>query len=213
MYRNLYLEVKMCEPHHSIVQFPTDDDSPSAQGGLSTLGKVMDWGKKVWEYFHFSKLGSGHTESMYWARAHGLSVPTPTLYETAWWSRNVRLDGSFVGNPNLKNTGLEAARIYSNDVVLGSMGKLRQFLTMSIVKSDRPESYAAVFVDSMLNAMGRQQFTDRWRKIFRESFYMGAYSIFETQKEAATKFVLGYTRRRDLLVPEWSDVGSLWLAK
>lgn len=134
----------MCEPNHSIVQYPDQDDRgnptstmidaiPSNGDGFFTWAK-----KKIKSWFHFSKLGKGHSEAMStlsaWARQR---LPEDTKYEAAWWARTVRLDGRYNGGHEFDAAeAFNAAHEYAHRVSLGNMTLLRQFLQGSIQKTD-----------------------------------------------------------------------------
>lgn len=176
----------MCEPMHSIVQLPPEDmggPPTSPQSPISSvIHSAFDFCKKVGNWFHYSKLGSGHHESM---RSRGLDryVSDAILYEANWWERTVKLD--CYGNPFIKlmihdvlpgmsdydltkdqrrhvdetkRDSLESAKMYADSVSIGSLSSLRNFLKQSILKSDRPEYYLDRF-RSMLTPAGSNKLT------------------------------------------------------
>jgi hypothetical protein len=199
----------MCEPFHSVVQYPTDDD----QGGdnqsrlMWGLGKIYDWGKKIGSFFHFSKLGSGHTESIEWAKTKHLMLPDDTRYETAWWCRQTRIDGIFNGGASGDGRyALACAEQYSRTVVTGDLGKFRRFFETSIEKSSRGYSYVEHFLDDMLTYQARDEVLKRCKQIWGTSPMLA----FARHKKELTALLLGYTRKRNLLVPEWADDDRLW---
>lgn len=96
----------MCEPYHSIVQYPERDKDDNDHGpkitGLGqrqSLGsKALDFMKKIKSWFHFSKMGSGHSEAIRANRTTELWLPPDTRYEVAWWNRSVKRDGKYTGH-------------------------------------------------------------------------------------------------------------------
>jgi hypothetical protein len=196
----------MCEPHHSIVQYPIDDgDNDNTTRLQWGLGKIFDWGKKIGSWFHFSKLGSGHTESIEWSKTKGLLLPNDTRYETDWWIRRVRLD-SF-DRSHETDRALAAARQYSEAVCIGDIQKFRRFFETSIQKSDRPRIYFLNFIERMLTQPARDEIALRVQRIWGKSL-LQIGQIKQTDRLCS--LLLGYTRKRNLLVPEWADENKLW---
>jgi len=77
----------MCEPAHSIVQYPTDFDDHNLPGGQMdsesrlklALGKFWNTGKRIKNWFHYSKLGAGH-HSIFENGRKTLYLPKPTVH-------------------------------------------------------------------------------------------------------------------------------------
>lgn len=197
----------MCEPKHSIVQYPDDhDDDASGQSYVkSILQGLGQWGKRIGNWFHLSKMGKGHSEAV--GQVSKGSVwqiwDTLTNYECFWWDRKVELDGMFRGKID-KETALSSAKEYAKQVSIGSLTSLRRFLEASIKQTERPTLYLQRFHSSFLNQRGKKDFERRLRVV--------DVSIDKANlsKDALTKLMLGYTRRRGLLVPAWADDVSLW---
>lgn len=211
----------MCEPHHSIVQYPEYvDDKPTAsilQAAISTRITVPDntivipQGIRIGSHIHFSSMGKGHSESMAKLGIRRLHLPTDTKYETQWWDRKVKLDGYYYGEDYDREDALDSATVYANRVCIGNICKLRQFLESSLKFSDGAASYIRQFQE-LLTGKGWLAFEDKMRRILggRNRFipYFGPLpSGFEQQLINAA---LGMTRKRELLVPEWSDNSALW---
>jgi hypothetical protein len=196
----------MCEPHHSIVQYPIDDgDNDNTTKLQWGLGKIFDWGKKIGSWFHFSKLGSGHTESIEWSKTKGLILPNDVRYETDWWIRRVRLDGCAASE---REAALTAAQQYSEAVCIGDIQKFRRFFETSIQKSDRARAYFLSFIEKMLTRPARDEVALRIKRIWGKSLLQ----IGKIQQEdKLCNLLLGYTRKRNLLVPEWADEEKLWM--
>lgn len=202
----------MCEPHHSINQVdPRDPETGDPINVDGIFGTIGEWMRKVGSFFHFSKLGNGHSEAIKFAVNHYGRVPEPTRYEAKWWDRTVHLDGSFYNRSGwylpdevYRKESLECAEAYARQVCIGDLSMLRRFLETSIKKSDHAEIYFHVFRDHMLTDKGKNIF-DQKRKIIN-----GLSIPHSVYNERMTKATIGLTRKRDLLVPEWADDKKLW---
>jgi hypothetical protein len=210
----------MCEPCHSINQFPDDPDlNPRVQ---TAFEKVAGWAKKVGSWFHFSKMGMGHSGAIEYNQLHDRWIPEPTRYEVEWWHRHFKRDGSFnhqgreYGHwgtaipPDLVPIAEDAedsARIYAEQVSYGSLQIFRRFFETSVMKSNRPYAYFHSFM-SMLNSNGQNLLLEKTRRALGVSMY----NINTIQRrEPIMKMCLGLTRKRELLIPEWADDTKLWL--
>jgi hypothetical protein len=221
----------MCEPCHSIVQYP-DHDGDDRSSGTPTeqrISKLGQWLRKFGQWLHLSKMGNGHSEAVAKTSFQTeLFIPTPTLYEVNWWERKMHIDGAFRGGFNrigrnaltqysewsnehketremLRKEAFEAAQHYANAVSIGNMTTFRRFLATSLQKSDDPVKYVQNF-EQMLNRSGRDNFTRRVKE-----FTMRCGRVSKTNVDRVTKLLLGFTRKRELLIPEWADDKSLWV--
>lgn len=213
----------MCEPYHSIVQYPDQDDHGPTQPRLDAathgLKGLMEKGKKILRWFHFSKMGAGHSVATPFNMRQERSLPRPTSYEALWWNRTVHRDGEFRGEAFDMEDALESAEEYANRTSIGSLTQLRQFLETSLQKTNRQGEYLTRFVEDFLNAEGREAFHKRSKKVLglnlanhRQSWdFLRMLQRDDPKKlRSLTKFMLGYTRKRALLVPAWADDDSLW---
>jgi len=196
----------MCEPYHSIVQYGNhdDDDNISPQSGNYIIGKLGDFAKKVKGFFHISKLGGGHSRAIGNITGNALLAYESdfTLFETAWWNRTTHLDSGKITN----HDQMTAAKEYSNLVSIGDLRQLRNFLETSMKKSDRPELYAHRFFDGILTEKGKVAFETKFKHSFKRKT-----RFTNIDAESLIKFVIGFTRKRNLLIPEWSDDNKLWI--
>jgi hypothetical protein len=221
----------MCEPCHSIVQYPDHDDDDRSSGTpteqrISKLGK---WLRKFGQWLHLSKMGNGHSEAVAKTSLQTeLFLPTPTLYEVNWWEREIHIDGSFRGGFNgigrnalirhsewsdqhkilretLRKEAFEAAQKYANAVSIGDMTTFRRFFTTSMQKTDEPIKYVLHF-QLMLNRIGRELLAKRLKE-----FTIQCGRVNKTNVDRVTKLLLGFTRKRELLTSEWADNKSLWV--
>lgn len=220
----------MCEPNHSIVQYPdhpTDDDdqAPPFSSQMdqetqikSVLGRVADWGRKVLRWFHFSKLGGGHAAATLVTARQSLLLPSATNYEGEWWARKIKVDGMYCGPKVDQAEAFDAAKTYYNDVAVGSLSKFRRFLGTSIMRSPvYGMSYVTRFLEGMLTPEGRDKLLAKFRAAFGIQNARGLDSLFgfsakskPKPKQQAVDCLLGFTRQRGLFVPVWADDASLW---
>lgn len=216
----------MCEPHHSIVQYPDQDNqgptwsrldaATSSQKGIKGL---LERGKKILRWFHFSKMGTGHSGATGFGRIQERFLPKPTSYEANWWDRSVKRDGEFRGEAFDVANALECAEAYAHKTSIGDMTQFRRFLETSLKQTDHHVGYVDQFVSGMLNQEGRDHFRNRAKKVLGlnltvyNASNVGFFRSIRTDARklnSLTKFMLGYTRKRGLLVPEWADDASIW---
>jgi len=198
----------MCEPSHSIVQYPSQDDGGSPTAPLmDAIEKCQPEGwfarlkKRIGGWFHFSKMGYGHSEALLLTPESRRRLPTENRYEAWWWVRKVALDGQFFGPDYEKVDALECATAYAHKVSVGNLTLWRQFIESSMRLSKRPHSYETAFVDLMLTAKGRDAFKAKSVRVNKSRWNL----------ETAIKLILGFSRKRELLVPEWADDTKLWV--
>lgn len=111
-----------------------------------------------------------------------------------------------------RKESMEAAIQYANRVAIGTLPQLRNFLETSIKKSNRVSSYFYNF-PSMLNEKGKQDYENRLKKILGKKTIFQEFDHFaqcSKRGESVTKTMLGMTRRRQFLIPEWADDDALW---
>lgn len=221
----------MCEPAHSIVQYncqddynKDDDDQKPFSSQMdqesrikAALGKVLKLGRRIGGWLHFSKFGEGHSgvvdnklspQLVEFGRT-SLILPNDTKYENYWWDRKIVFDGRFSGPISDREPALTAASAYAECSCLGNMSLFRRFLEQSVKSSTRfAHWYAERFMDYMLTAEGRTEFT-------RQLKQAGRGTMFELFKDPNTKDValakmMKMTRKRSLLLPHWADNESLW---
>jgi len=208
----------------------------SRDGLLAGLGQ---WAKKIKGWMHLSMLGKGHSETI-GARSNGLMYRYDNvfrLYEAHWWDRSVVRDGAlrrgvYDHSAVLTEEQLKAATDYAMSVSIGDLGQLRRFLEQSLARTDKAAGYLARFRDGFLNVDGRSQFDKACHEVLKVEPAVLMRTNLSSQKsidlavqmgssidskksrplslESITKFVVGFTRKRKLLVPEWADDDSLW---
>jgi len=214
----------MCEPYHSVVQYPddfNDDDLPF--GGQmdkesrlkSALGKAFDWSRKIGKWFHLSKFGAGHSKASGEVSRSSIYLPRPTLYEGMWWDRKFVLDG--YGYYITDQEALKAAECYHKSSVMGNMKMFRRFLETSMVKTIHPRgpyAYVEKLIENVWTAEGVNKLLEKFRRVFGRNAHpnriMG-YRGTQQPKEKAIKIVMGFTRKRGLFLPHFADDNSLWL--
>lgn len=206
----------MCEPNHSIVQYPEDrgDGNPTMTMLEPSIGKkILELGKKFWKWLHFSKLGTGHSEAIRALGSFSSLIPQEVRYEAQWWDRTVKLDGLWHGEAFDREPALAAATDYAKVVSIGSLTALRQFLDVSLRKTERIYLYTMYFLEQLLNQKGRD-LANRKLKTTNINVCLIRGSLGRqlggSQLESLIKVILGMTRRRDLLNDAWADDSSLW---
>jgi hypothetical protein len=204
----------LCEPTHSIVQFPDQDDNQNPTGPLVEAipletkdGGMWQWlRKKIGSWFHFSRLGFGHSESVgQLSLSARMRLPADSKYEALWWNRCVRLDGLFNGPHYDAKPALECAETYAKAVSIGGLTQLRRFLETSMRKSERPWNYADAFVQML-----KKEGCDAFNKMVKK-FFDNVRKACASNLDSLIKLMLGLTRKRKLLVDVWSDDTKLWL--
>ncbi len=215
-------ETKMCEPAHSIIQYPNHDDDDNIPFGgqmsmdqrlKATLGqKVAALGKRIKNWFHFSKMGSGHTDSIQLSGRASLILPEHTRYEGLWWDRKFILDDIRYNGASVDaETAFDCAKLYHENVVMQNMSSFRRFLEASIRKSTYPNLYINRFVEGVLNPLGRDKFMNKLRRVFGKGTHTHTvFSIYSENFEPGIKVLMGFTRKRELYLPHWADDQKLW---
>ena len=201
----------MCEPAHSIVQYdPTDSDDHF--GGMdmgSILSKLGSFSKKVGRWFHISKMGAGHSLATQFGRQQLLYLPEGNKYEGFWWNKgDFHFDG-WGDKPDVETT--QAAEEYHKRSCIGSIQLFRRFLEESMKQSERPNKYAARFVEHILLSKAKDMFVTKVNRLLPGRLKCGHNVVIaEGTKERFIKLVMGFTRKRGLLVPEWSQDDTFW---
>lgn len=204
----------MCEPAHSIVQYPDQDsyDGPF-QGGegmlQKSLGKGFGWAKKVGKWLHLSKFGLGHYEAQSLNGRSRLYLPSPTLYEGLWWLREFKYDGGFRGPGSIQ---FNAAKQYHESSVMTNMSTFRRFLETSMRKSSNAvfaTEYVFRLLQSVLTPQGGNQLLRKFRNVFGKNMVLRL--VVGNHREESIKMVMGFTRKRHLFLPHFADDNSLWV--
>lgn len=212
----------MCEPAHSIVQYPdhdVDDDAPFSgqltmgQRLNSALGKAVSWGKKIRKWFHFSKLGAGHSDAIELSGHASLILPEHTRYEGLWWDREFIIDGPYHGVSIDKRAAIECAEQYHKNVVMGNMSTFRRFLEKSLQKTDRYGSYVIRLSENVLTKKATDEMHKKLKRVLGTVSFgsWGSTSLKPEKKGIATDIIMGFTRKRELFLPHWADDDKLWL--
>lgn len=218
----------MCEPTHSITQMP-DQDPDSGMPTEQILGlekKPDSFLKKILRWFHFSKLGRGHHEGIAASPLADKKLEQIgyAQYEALWWERKVQRDGppvwrltgwdwrnqeeAYAKRELASQEAFDCAKEYANRVSIGSLSALRRFLEGSLKCTDRACSYIEAF-RNMLNPQGKLQLENKLKLVGMVS--SGYYHELPSKLlEPVTNTILGLTRKRKLLIPEWADDSNLW---
>lgn len=224
----------MCEPSHSIVQFPVENlveaetINVAVQNAVSldVLEKdgplfIIPKGVRIGSYLNYSRLGFGHSEALGRLPRHVRSrLPRDVKYEVGWWDRSVHLDGPFFRRWDAaeieREESLESATIYAHRSSIGDTKMLRRFLEQTLNTTTRPWAYMSQ-VFALLSSKGRDAFDMMIRRAFRfhKQFSLES-TVFDLMRELRSRkivigIILKLTRTRNYLTTEWADDSKLWL--
>lgn len=213
----------MCEPYHSVVQYPHDfDDTDLPFGGQmnkeerlkAALGAAFSWTKKIEKWFHFSRFGAGHSKATMITGRNSIYLPKPTLYEGAWWRRTFHLDG---WGAKAETRAFNAAEEYHHRSVMGNMSLFRRFLEQSMRQTTHGQgafAYVDVLLQNVLTVEGGNQLLEKFRRVFGPSAHPCRVMSRRSHKqevEKGIKIVMGFTRKRRLFLPHFADDNLLWV--
>jgi hypothetical protein len=212
----------MCEPNHSITQFPPEDPKGPPGGNEVTeqrlrfgLKGLWDYLKKIGGFFHLSRMGSGHSESIEWASTNGWFLPKDTRYEARWWDRTVVLDGRYHGPVEFKDEAVTCATTYAQQVSIGNLTTLRRFLESSLRVTGNIAGYVSHFVQGLIVTKHRDLVANKIGSLLQCSYSKATRFFIERKAkdklDSLIKLLLGLTRKREILHPAWADDGSLWV--
>ena len=225
----------MCEPSHSIVQFPTHNpethdpitslvrgamntakaiqlaDSTPEQAEIIKSSVIIPQGAIIGNFINYSRMGSGHSESMGKLPEHiRIRLPEDVKYEAQWWERRVKLDSrvpSWVKHYGPADS-LQSAEDYANRASMGDIKIFRRFLETSLKLSDRPSRYSYYILEILSpkgkEALGRalSRFSGG-KKVFLS---MTLSSLLEgPQKDIVIGMIMKVTRKRENLIDLWAD--------
>lgn len=199
----------MCEPAFSISQFEDPDqfgNAPSSHLGMK-LGVIAQLGKRIRSWFHLSKMGYGHHESTAKILGGRISLPSHTKYETMWWSRDTKVDGYHHGKLSPEDA-LDACDWYAHQTCIGGLPQLRTFLERTLMGTDRLGSYIPP-LQLLFGTRKGKRAIDRFYHQHRKD--LAKLIIVEPTPRQLTNFVVGMTRHREMMCPEWADDNKLWL--
>lgn len=177
----------------------------------TVLTKLGNWTRKIGRWFHISKMGAGHSAATGHGRQQLLYLPDPVNYEGFWWDKGrFELDGYYFKNAP-DNEQKEAAKEYHKRSCIGSMQIFRRFLEESMKQSSRPLLYVHQFMDHLLVRGARDQVRAKINRVMPGPSRRFLLTLDNPAvKEKVIKVVMGYTRKRGLLVPEWSMDDEFW---
>lgn len=212
----------MCEPAHSIVQYPHDfsDDGLPFGGTMdkesrlkAALGKACGWTKKIGKWFHLSRFGAGHSNATEMSGRSSLYLPNPELYEGLWWKREFQYDGW--DRAAVTEEAMQAAEQYHKASATGNIKLFRRFLETSMKRSNGwAHSYVERMLDFVFTAEGGNKLLEKIRRVFGRDAQLSR--IFSTPEDSYNRdkgigVLMGFTRRRNLFLPHFADDDSLWV--
>lgn len=201
----------------TITQYPENDDNGNPMNqkveALAKKEGFLDkWFRKIGKFFNLSRTGKGHSESMIEVLpiTRSLWLPEEVKFEGHWWDRTVTHDGGRRYGDLRDAEALESATQYSNLVCLGNMRIFRNFLETSIARSDTPHKYVTALAERALNKKGRDLLMKRVKELFSCKLSNLFTRVSKERKASATSLIIGFTRKHELWLPQWSDEDKLW---
>lgn len=174
-------------------------------------------------FFHLSRFGMGHHESAISRGIDWLRMPTHTDYEIHWWDRQIKFDGDLriprhlvmherrtelmgMIRDAVKREALKACSKYADRTSIGNPGTLRRFLEETLLTTTNIVSYQdplrKLFIPKGLSELEKRlklaELTGNW------------FDLPSDSRIRLIKVVCGLTRKREFMVPEWSDVPAFW---
>lgn len=212
----------MCEPTHSIVQFPNDYDDSDLPFGHhidkeSRLKAAIKgaWGKTLGRWFHFSKVGSGHSGALMLTGQQTLMLPKETKYEGIWWERDFKLDDRPTTQTMRGGDAFACAREYHDRSCMGSLSLFRRFLEQSMLTSTYSRAYVELLIEQVFNEKGRNEVIRKLKRVLGARITNPIAVGFnkrasDKRKKQAIDCVMGFTRKRELYLPHFADDTKLW---
>ena len=231
----------MCEPYHSIVQYPEDggppsredqdrgNDSPTGSHGMSVRERLGKWLgnasariRQIKGWFHLDKIGGGHSAAVAVERRPAfvgspLIIPGYTAYENAWWDRSVHLDGRYGGWPHERTEAMMCAEQFAKELVNGSLPNLRHFLELSLQKTaaERRGGYVDAIYERLLSPKGRRQVDKKLvHAIGLQPNLLARTWLWlrdPVRLQAVINTLMGATRKRENLNDRWAMDDKLWV--
>lgn len=207
----------MCEPTHSIVQYPTVVEGEPighlVQAAIErpeTKGLLLPTGSLIYGYLNYSSLGFGHSEAVGRLPYHVRSrLPEDMKYEAKWWDRTVRRDWGWDAPGYIDPNSYESAETYAQRSSIGSLPILRRFLEQTLMKTFRPSSYVSPFLE-ILNDNGQSALRESISKIFSGKNINNQYTLStlleSEKKEKVIGMMLKTTRNPRNLRDVWASV-------
>jgi len=211
----------MCEPTHSVVQYPatqaamgdTNHDVMRLLNAVSGRNR-MSSGQKIGDYMHYHKAGFGHSETISKLTEAERLLPTETRYEGEWWNRDFKVDGPYNVPEFDKQMAYDMAAEYSRRHCTANTKILAKFLADSLRRSDQPEQYLERFLH-MIKPSRRAVTWDEIKVHLQGSkpgtrVKMDKTFIKSPKCDALIAQVMQLANTRDILVPEWADDDTIW---
>ena len=78
-----------------------------------------------------------------------------------------------------------------------------------MLNSERPWIYINKFMENFLNGKGCNAFWNKFKRVIGDGIEIVSD---QNQKllQPAINLMMGFTRKRELLVPEWADDANIW---
>jgi hypothetical protein len=207
----------MCEPSHSIIQYPTqhyDSGEPTKIESIFDQLQVPK-GIVIGSFINYSALGFGHSEALgKLPSTTRYKLPRDTKYEAHWWDRTVCLDGYISLPEYIRDESLESATTYAHRSSIGDLKILRRFLETSLMKSRHSHMYSH-YLFQLFSSKGRQELYQSLDRIFNFKSYslestLSTLLLDRTNKAKVIGMILKITRKRENMSDAWADDKVLW---
>lgn len=210
----------MCEPSHSIIQYPTVDpesqdpirdavrmavsnahqieinEAPNEEVAAAIKSSlILPQGVISGHFINYSRLGSGHSEAIGKLPVRVRSrLPEDVKYEAHWWDRSVKLDSRMPQWVKLlgQDESKDSATVYAERTSIGDLKIFRRFFENSLLHSERPNNYVEPFF-LMLSVKGFDTFTKSLKRIFNGKLSISdtLYSVFKSKDKKTKAKVIG----------------------
>ena len=207
----------MCEPAHSIVQYPEDFDDSGLPFGdyidketrlARALGPVYRLGKKIKGYFHFSMFGGGHSIATMEHAKNTIYLPAASLWEGKWWIR--RLDSDSFRASIATCEAEDAAREYFDRCVNGNIHLFRRFIETSMrnTRLNDPALYVRHLANFVLTPETGDKLYNKCVRLF--GCTLTERRLYCIGKEQVIRMVMGFLRKRENFCDQFADDSKFW---
>ena len=212
----------MCEPTHSVVQYPAVniEGDPVDQYLTAAFRRSLSKGQQIGDLIHYSMAGFGHSECISKIPTADSYLPAATRYEGNWWDRTFAIDGPFNGPHKDQLSTKEAfdtAAEYSRRVSTKDIPTLQQFVRDCIQNSERPETYVDIVLSKVLRGGARAVCWDTLRAALAGDKPNSRYAITAGLRQANPEAwrrlqdaVTTILTKRENFSDVWADDQKLW---
>jgi len=202
----------MCIPAFSPVQYADFQLNGSGllQGAHSVLSN-MGHSKKIGNFYHFSRLGVGHSAATLYKARIADYLNEGSYWEGFWWNgrQPIIKDKPFNMPESEILDARNAAQQYYETCCIGNIKTFRRWLLGSIEKTDRPDR----FINRLEGVFHKNQFGQMQTelRIHAPASTNERVLISSEEKAMAARVIGKYLRRRKNFRDHFADDSVLWL--